>query len=265
VLAPIDTLSALALGLIQGLTEFLPVSSSGHIAIGERLFGMEDAPLTLSVVLHAGTLLATLVAFRGDLATVARDALRLRREPALLRASDSGKLILAVLVASVPTAVIGLLLKERVEVYAHDTNVVGACLLGSAVVVMLTRLGRGDETTPTLPQAFAIGVVQGIAVLPGLTRSGSTIAAAMLLGLSGAAAFRFSFLLSLPAIGGAMLLELRHPEALSALGLPALLGGVVAFVSGYASLLLLRGVVHRGNLFLFALYLVPVSVWLFLS
>ena len=264
-LAALDTLKTVALGLIQGMTEFLPVSSSGHIAIGERLFGMEDAPLTLSVVLHAGTLLATLVAFRGDLATVARDVLRLRGEPALLRASDSGKLVLAVLVASVPTALIGLLLKGPVEAYAHDPQVVGACLMGSAIAVLLTRLGRGEETTPTLPQAFAIGVVQGLTVLPGLTRSGSTIAAAMLLGLSGAAAFRFSFLLSLPAVAGAMLLELRHPEALGALGLPALLGGLVAFVSGYGSLLLLRGVVHRGNLFMFALYLVPLAVLLFLS
>src|SRR5690606_387291 len=91
VLATLDTLPTLALGLIQGLTEFLPVSSSGHIAIGERLFGMHDAPLSLSVVLHAGTLLATLVAFREDLRDVAREVLTLRREPALLRASDSGK------------------------------------------------------------------------------------------------------------------------------------------------------------------------------
>ena len=86
-----------------------------------------------------------------------------------------------------------------------------------------------------------------------------------LLGMSGAAAFRFSFLLSLPAVGGAMLLELRHPEELTALGLPALLGGAVAFVSGYASLRLLRGVVHRGNLYLFALYLVPVALLLYVS
>ncbi|MCA9574592.1 MAG: undecaprenyl-diphosphate phosphatase [Polyangiales bacterium] len=264
-LATLDTVSTLALGLIQGLTEFLPVSSSGHIAIGERLFGMHDAPLTLSVVLHAGTLLATLVAFREDLRGVTREVVALRSDLALLRASDSGKLVAAVLLASIPTAIIGLLMKDAVEAYTHDPHVVALCLLGSALAVVLTRLGRGEAVVPTLPQAFAIGVVQGLAVLPGLTRSGSTIAAAMLLGMSGAAAFRFSFLLSLPAVGGAMLLELRHPEELTALGLPALLGGAVAFVSGYASLRLLRGVVHRGNLYLFALYLVPVALLLYVS
>jgi undecaprenyl-diphosphatase len=263
VLATLDTLTALALGLIQGLTEFLPVSSSGHIAIGARVFGLEDAPLALSVVLHAGTLLATILVFRTDLATLLRDSWTQRNELAMWRASDSGRLILAVVVATLPTAIIGLSMKDHVERFNHDQQVVAVCLMGSAVMVMLTRLGRGEEQVPTLRQAFFIGVAQGIAVLPGLTRSGSTIAIAMLLGMAGPAAFRFSFLLSLPAIAGAVLLELGDPVELIRLGWPALVGGMVAFASGYASLILMRGLVHRGNLFLFAIYLVPVSIWFF--
>ena len=262
-LATLDTLTALALGLIQGLTEFLPVSSSGHIAMGARIFGLRDAPLALSVVLHAGTLLATVWVLRADLATLARDTWSQRKDLTMWRASDSGRLILAVVVATIPTGIIGLSMKDHVERFSHDQQVVAVCLMGSAVMVMLTRLGRGEEQVPSLRQAFFIGVMQGIAVLPGLTRSGSTIAIAMLLGISGAAAFRFSFLLSLPAITGAVLLELGDPAELLGLGWPALLGGVVAFVSGYASLVLMRGLVHRGNLFLFAIYLVPVSILFF--
>ena len=262
-LATLDTLTALALGLIQGVTEFLPVSSDGHIAIGARVFGLEDAPLALSVALHAGTLLATLIAFRADLAELARETFRPRGDFAMWRASETGRLVMAVVVATIPTGIIGLGLKDHVEHLSHDQQVVAVCLMGSAVMVMLTRLGRGDEQLPTLPQAFLIGVFQGLAVLPGLSRSGSTIAVAMLLGLAGTAAFRFSFLLSLPAVAGAVLLELGNPAELMALGWPALLGALVAFVSGYVSLFLLRGLVHRGNLFLFTIYLVPVSIWFF--
>lgn len=259
----LDPLTALVLGLIQGVTEFLPVSSDGHLAIGAHLFGLNDAPLALSVALHAGTLLATVLAFRSDLVKLARETWEGRRDVAALRESETGRFILAVVVATIPTGLIGLSMKDAVEAWSHDTQIVAACLMWSAVMVALTRLGRGEQEVPTLRQAFFIGIAQGLAVLPGLTRSGSTISVAMLLGISGAAAFRFSFLCSLPAVTGAVLLELGNPAELIALGWPALLGAVVAFVSGCASLLLLRGLVHRGNLYLFAFYLVPLAIWVF--
>jgi undecaprenyl-diphosphatase len=259
----LDPLTALALGLIQGVTEFLPVSSDGHIAMGARIFGLKDAPLALAVALHAGTLLATLLAFRADLATLARETFRKQESFAAWRESDTGRLVLAVVVATIPTGIIGLSMKDHMDELSSDQHVVAVCLMGSAVMVALTRLGKGEAQLPTLPQAFLIGIFQGLAVLPGLSRSGSTIAVAMLLGMAGTAAFRFSFLLSLPAVAGAVLLELGHPEELIALGWPALFGAFVAFVSGYAALHLLRGLVHRGNLFWFAFYLVPVSILLF--
>ena len=209
------------------------------------------------------TLLATVLAFRSDLATLARETWSGRHDIAAWRASDSGRLIVAVVVATIPTGIIGLTLKDRVEPWSHDMHIVAACLLGSALMVGLTRFGRGEQDVPTLRQALLIGIAQGLAVLPGLTRSGSTISVAMLLGIAGAAAFRFSFLCSLPAITGAVLLELGNPGELVALGWPALLGAVVAFVSGAASLLLLRGLVHRGNLYVFAFYLVPLAIWVF--
>lgn len=261
----IDYGSGAALGLLQGLTEFLPVSSSGHIAIGELLFGLNDAPLALSVLLHGGTLLATLIVFRRDVAELLRQTVRGLREPKAFIVTDNGRLALGIFLASVPTAAIGLALKDGVEAWTHVPLVVGACLLVSAVLVLTTRFTGGESLLPTWRQALIIGLVQGVAVLPGISRSGATIAAAMALGMAPVAAFRFSFLISLPAVFGALLLELRHPGALTSLGPGAFLGGAIALVVGYACLRLLRGVVDRGNLWSFSVYLVPVGIWLLLQ
>ncbi|NOY90683.1 MAG: undecaprenyl-diphosphate phosphatase [Deltaproteobacteria bacterium] len=251
---------ATLLGILQGLTEFLPVSSSGHIALAEMALGMHDAPLTLSVLLHAGTLVATLIVMRRDVAELLRAGVDLLRSPRRALGTERGKLLLAVILASVPTAILGLLLRDRVESLGRVPLAVGLALLASAAAVLSTRWARGEAQVPTLQQALVVGLVQGVAVLPGVSRSGSTIAAAMLLGLSGDAAFRFSFLLSLPAVGGAVLLEARHVTDLGALAGPGALGALIALGVGVLALIGLRRVVGRGQLSLFALYLVPLAL-----
>ena len=255
-----DVASAASLGAVQGLTEFLPVSSSGHIALGALLFGLEDAPLTLSIVLHAGTLLATLLYFRRDLVDLTRDTLRGLREPRAFARTDSGRTVIGVVVATLPTIAIALTLRDAVESWQQVPWIVGVCLLGSALAVVLTTRGRGDSDTLTLVQAFAVGVAQGLAVLPGLSRSGSTIALAMLLGARGPAAFRFSFLLSLPAVTGAVILELGKPGAFDAVPASVWLGGGIAAIVGWISLVALRKVVMLGRFWVFAVYLVPLGV-----
>lgn len=254
--------TALTLGALQGVTEFLPVSSSGHIAIGAMLFGIHDAPLSLSIVLHAGTLLATLFLFRADVARLLLDFAKGLRAPRAWLASDSGKISAGVIVASVPTAALGLLLKDSVESWQSVPWIVGICLLVSAVMVWTTRRGGGQASVLGLGAALIVGVAQGIAVLPGISRSGTTIAVAMLLGLRGEEAFRFSFLLSLPAVLGAVLLELGEPGALASVGASVWLGGAVATVVGVLSLVLLRKLVTQGRFWAFALYLVPVGALL---
>jgi len=254
--------TALTLGALQGVTEFLPVSSSGHIAIGAMLFGIRDAPLSLSIVLHAGTLLATLILFRKDVARLLIDFAKGLRNPKAWLASDSGKISAGVIVASIPTAVIGLLLKDSVEAWQSIPWIVGVCLLVSAVMVWTTRRGGGDAAVLGLGAALVVGVSQGIAVLPGISRSGTTIAVAMLLGMRGESAFRFSFLLSLPAVLGAVVLELGKPGALASVGLPVWLGGLLATLVGVASLIILRKLVTQGRFWAFALYLVPVGLLL---
>ncbi len=260
--AQIDVTSAAVLGVLQGLTEFLPVSSSGHVAIGALLFDLEEPPLALSVTLHAGTLLATLVVFRKDIRTLLTDAMHGLQRPKELLASASGRTIASVLVATLPTVVIALTLRDRVEAWGQRPWIVGLCLLGSAIAVLSTRYGDHTRDELTLRQAFFVGVAQGLAVLPGLSRSGSTIAVAMLLGMRGPAAFRFSFLLSLPAIAGAVVLELGKPGILGTLPAALWIGGAVSAAVGLLSLLALRTVVIQGRFWAFALYLVPTGLGL---
>jgi undecaprenyl-diphosphatase len=259
-LLDIGFVTALVLGVVQGLTEFLPISSDGHLAIAAMFLGEMETSLALVVMLHLGTLLATGIVLHADVGSL----LRTLASPKTWRTTEDGRAIQTILVASVPTAIIGLALHDVVEPLSRSATVVGVCLLGSAVAVASTRwtAPRAIDPSLSLPvwKALAIGVAQGLAVLPGLTRSGSTIGIAMLLGMSGPAAFRLSFLLSLPAIAGAAMLELRHPEAVAELGLPAVAGAVVAFGVGLVALIGLRRIVAQGRFWAFSLYLVPLGL-----
>jgi undecaprenyl-diphosphatase len=252
------------LGVVQGLTEFLPLSSDGHLALGQKLL-RTGGNLEMTVLLHAGTLLATLLVFRKEvlglfkeLAAVLKDRGRLTTDPVAMEG-------VGVIVASVPTAIIGLLLKKRIEAWSHVSWIVAVCFMGTALVLLVSRLGKereGFRWTPKL--AFIVGLAQGAAVLPGLSRSACTIATALLLGAPPKDAFRFSFLISLPAVGGALLLELKDPGALArAGGTDGIIGAIVAFFVGLGALYALRGVVSRGKLWAFALYVIPLAILTF--
>jgi undecaprenyl-diphosphatase len=266
---PISLGEALVLGAVQGATEFLPVSSDGHLAVGAMLFGTTEMPLAFVVMLHAGTLLATLLAFRKDVAQLTVSLARGLRAPRDYVKSDDGWLTVTILVASVPTAIVGLLLEDAVESWASVKWIVGLCLLGSAAIIALPVFARAKSERLTIAAALLLGAAQGLAVLPGLSRSGTSIGVAMLLGLSGPAAFRLSFLMSLPAVAGAVLLKALHPEVLAGLGVQTAIGAVVAFFVGLFAIWAVRETVSRGKLWAFAVYLTPLGlaliVWQFLS
>ncbi|MEM9190996.1 MAG: undecaprenyl-diphosphate phosphatase [Myxococcota bacterium] len=257
-------LTAAILGAVQGLTEFLPVSSSGHVALGALLLGIGDLPLEMVILVHAGTLIATLLVVGRDVLDLDRGALRGLTHPAAYARTNDGRIVLGVVLGSIPTGIMGLGFKDHVETFSHDPVVIGACFLASAALLIATRFRNGDADTLPLWAYTLVGLAQGFAILPGLSRSGTTIAVAMMLGLKPQEAFRFSFLLSLPAITGAVLLEFRDPEVLKALGSAGLIAGAVALVVGYFALLLLRRVVTSGRLWAFALYLIPLGVGLLL-
>ncbi|HNV70963.1 MAG TPA: undecaprenyl-diphosphate phosphatase, partial [Candidatus Ozemobacteraceae bacterium] len=194
------------LGAIQGLTEFLPVSSSGHLTIFQHLFGLQDpeSNLALDILLHSATLLAVIWFFRADLWVFATADGRARPE--------NRRLALLVLVASIPTAVIGLGFKKKFEALFGAPLIVCCALVATGVLLLAAhwqarRQAGGGIGELSLGHALFIGILQGIAITPGISRSGSTIAAGIFSGMKGEEAGRFSFLLMIVSVGGATLLE----------------------------------------------------------
>lgn len=251
----------MVLGAIQGLTEFLPLSADGHLALTEMLFDFSSKGLPLNVMLHVGTLLAILVMLWPRVRPAMLDGVAALAKPALFSTTPGARDALIVMLASVPTAAIGFGLRHAVEGWLESPLVIGLGFLGTSVVLVVSRLAKdGREEQLSVVGALAMGVAQGVAVLPGLSRTATTITLALLLGVRRERAFELSLLVSLPAVLGAALLE--APRALATVGmwLPALLGALVAFAVGLLSLDLLRRSVVSGRLSWFAAWAVPVAL-----
>ncbi len=258
---------SLALGALQGATEFLPVSSSGHLILLRAVLGMGEVPLLFDVLLHVATLAAVGVVFRRRLGELACAALDLARPEPLRRGRAADRrLLLLLLVATVVTAGIGLLL-GRLGL-PREPRLAAAMLLVTAALLVGARVLRGQALPrrgwqPGWRWALVVGIAQGLAVLPGLSRSGVTMATAILAGADREAAAEFSFLAAIPAIAGALLVTLPDLPALAAGGGgvgPLVAGMAAAFAVGWGALALLLRIVRRGRLHLFALYLVPAGV-----
>lgn len=254
-------LEAVLLGVVQGLTEFLPVSSDGHLSAAEMLLpDFAQVGVLFDVMVHVGTLVAVVIFFRKVLA---EDVTGLfAREPA--RRRDSWRLATLVVAATIPTGVVGLLLKQVVEETKRDPRFVGAMEIGTGLFLLMSLFARErgrEQGETTVADAFLIGIVQGLAVLPGLSRSATTIAFALLVGLSRRWAVTFSFLLLIPAVLGASVLELGSawrekgaaffagPDFAKYLGGAAVAGLVGYFAIGW----LLRAVLAK-RLYWFAIY-----------
>ncbi|MDO8528013.1 MAG: undecaprenyl-diphosphate phosphatase [Deltaproteobacteria bacterium] len=234
------------LGALQGATEFLPVSSSAHLVIFQQWMNIsQDGAflLALDVALHFGTLAAVVLFYRKDL----KDIL-----------FTSRKLGLWLILGTLPAAVFGILLKDYFERSFASAAWAGFQLMITGVILWATRWIKKEGApleTMSLKQSLEVGVAQAVAILPGISRSGTTIAAGLFIGLTPAAAVRFSFLLSIPAIGGACLLEAKELAVLNyGVLFPILLGVVVSFVIGYFSIRWMVGLVQRHHLHYFAWY-----------
>jgi len=246
-------MESLALGTLQGITEFLPVSSSGHLALFQMLLGFGEAPLAYDVILHGATMMATLLFFRRDICVFAREWISgfVRPEG---RSTPGWRIGWSVIAGTLVTALIGLPLKPLVVRALASPALVGGGLLVTAALLLIAESSRPRNARVSLRNALFVGLAQGIAVLPGISRSGATIAAGLRSGLEREEAFRFSFLLSLPAIAGALLLELRHGLSVGDLPSGWIFGALAAFATGYAALRFLRRIVIRGKLRYFSIY-----------
>jgi len=245
---------AVFLGLLQGLTEFLPVSSSGHLVIAQHYLGGISQPGVLfDILLHFGTMGAVLLYFRRDCVQLAMAPFRSSPE-----AQPYRRLLALLVIGSVPTAVIGLLFKDFFVSLFHNLTLVSLMLLVTGCLLFLSerlRFSQHKEKRMTILDALLVGTIQGGAIIPGISRSGSTIAGLLFRGVDGETAARFSFLLALPAVFGAGLLSLGDFSAVSAKALPVyLVGMLVAFIAGLVSIHWLMAVVRRRRLYAFALY-----------
>jgi undecaprenyl-diphosphatase len=269
-------LQAIVLGIVQGLTEFLPVSSSGHLVLLQSFFGLKEPELFFDVSVHVGTLVAVCVYFWGDLKEIAfvlfsKSAWSAGKGGPMERWRQIPELRLLglIVIGSLPTALLGLALRPMAELLFSSVRLVGIMLLVTGFLLWFTRpVKKGGRRLAELSlwDGLCVGAMQGLAILPGISRSGSTIAVGLFKGLDRETAARYSFLLSIPAISGAMALELAHARVSGAPPLgPVVVGACVAGAVGYVALKALIGLVKNGKLYRFAFYCWPLGVGVILS
>ena len=249
-------IKTLILGAVQGLCEFLPVSSSGHLAIFQIFMGFGENLVAFDILLHFATLLAVIIFFWRDIWQILADWFGGWVNPHNRRSGWSYGW--AIIIASFVTAVIGLGLKDTVERVSESLLLVGLGEIFTAIVLlMIPVFARSRSNSSLLKIALAVGLAQGIAVMPGISRSGMSIAMGLFMGLGISEAFRFSFLISIPAILGATLLEcLKFLKGGEAVFLPEgwIWGAVIAFILGMASLRFMKGLVDAGKWAYFGVY-----------
>lgn len=229
-------IQAATLGLVQGLTEFLPISSTAHLVVVQNLFGFTQAPVTFDIVIHLGTALATILV----LWQVIRKL--------------SLRLIKLILIATIPTGILGLIFNRWNELIFGSLLFTAITLIINGFILLLPQWFKVKARLLNVRSSTAIGVAQGLAVLPGISRSGSTIVTGLLFGLKPKDAYNFSFLISLPAIAGAQLLQFKQFNFVETQPLNFGLGFLAAFISGYLALLWFRRLVSQGKLSGFAYY-----------
>lgn len=246
------------LGILQGITEFLPVSSSGHLVLGQHFFNLTEPMLAFDISVHMGTLVAIVIVFFKDIKEIGISIYK-----AIFSKSDI-KFFLLIITGCIPTAVIGYVIKTFEDVIFSSILLVGCMLIVTSIILWSTRKRQNTQTNQnksmkisnfTYKSAFFIGVCQGIAVIPGISRSGTTISAGLFVGLDRKMAAKFSFLLSIPAIIGAQLIQIiesvNQPMMITK---ATIFGTLASFITGYIALIILLKIVNNGKLYLFAPY-----------
>ena len=273
------------LGILQGVAEFLPISSSGHLAVAQNLFNLDEVPLLFDVFLHLATLFAVCLYFWRKIARLfcilGRWIVRRAQPDSFVKPEDSlsgtdkagRRTIIAVIITTFITAAIGIVTSKKMPELSIKSTCAGFLVTAVLLIVSNLRRQRNEKLAAasesanepkgiSLFQSVVIGVMQGLGTLPGISRSGSTIAGALYSGVDAKAAGDFSFIVSIPAILGAFLLELKDlGEVSSTIGAaPVIAGCAAAFATGYIALTFLMKIIRRGKLHWFAAYLIPVGL-----
>lgn len=242
----VDVFQALLLGILQGVTEWLPISSSGHLALMQQLMNV-DVPVFFDIVLHVGTLFAVLAVYSSDVEKIIAAVVRRDFK------GEYGRLFVFIVLASIPTAVIGFVFHDFFAGLFSSVRAVGVALIATGVILYSTR-GKDGERVMNEKHSILMGVAQGVAIIPGISRSGITISAGLLLGLDREKVARFSLLVSVPAIIGATVFEpfVGGFEAIPVM--PLAVGFLAAAIVGYLSIKILLKTLSGGSFFKFAYY-----------
>jgi undecaprenyl-diphosphatase len=262
----VSLLEAIVLGIVQGLTEFLPISSTAHLRIVPAFAGWPDPGAAFTAVTQLGTMAAVLLYFREDLLRITRAWLRSLRDPAVRRQLDA-RIGWYILLGTIPIGIFGVLFKDQIETGARDLYLIGTTLIVLGLALLAAEeVGKRDRSIEQIQtrDGFVVGLAQALALIPGVSRSGATITAGLFLGLDRTAAARFSFLLSIPAVVLSGLLELgsilsgEEGETTSAFGL--VVATLLAFVVGYASIAFLLRYLTNHSTRIFVAYRVVLGV-----
>lgn len=252
---------AILLGLVQGLTEFLPVSSSGHLVLGEHLLGLEGADnLTFEIFVHFGTMLSILTVYWKRVGGLIQESVHMVAKPHTLaqsfREREEVRTVVYILITMIPTGLAYIIFKDAIEAAFTSPRFAAGMLLITGTLLLLTRLRKAPDGELTAPKALLMGIAQSFAMLPGISRSGSTICTALYANVKPQRAADFSFLMLLPIVLGATLLEIPDlmQEGVSMGLFPLLAGTVVAYLSGLVAIKVVIDFVRKGKLLYFALY-----------
>lgn len=259
-----NTFQALLMGLLQGLTEYLPVSSSGHLTIASTIFGIDgEENMLFTIMVHVATVLSTIVILGGEIWKIIKGMFGPLNPGAkgLNCLNPDQRYVLNILVSMIPIGIVGVFFKDQVEaIFGSGMTIVGICLLVTALLLTFSYYARPRERESiSLGHAFIIGLAQAIAVLPGLSRSGSTIATGLMLGEKKSNMAQFSFLMVIPPILGEALLDVLKMVKGESLGaeigwMPLTVGFLAAFISGCVACKWMIGIVKKGKLIYFAYY-----------
>ncbi len=257
-----EIIKAIILGTVQGLTEFLPISSSGHLVIGQQLLDFNEQGIAFEVFVHLGTLLAVVIFFRQDIIAMLRAPLAMIQGKADSETRKYFLWDLYIILATLPAVVVGLFFKDQIEQFFTNIFLVYCMLACTGVMMILSRKMVDRGATLNGWRAFLVGCAQALAILPGLSRSGTTIFAGMAMGVNRVTVARFSFIMSIPAILGAAVLQSREliasPPAMSSM-MTIGAGTIFSAISGYFAIIFLMDLVKKNRLQWFGYYCLCVS------
>ncbi len=248
------------MGIVQGITEFLPISSSGHLVLLQKMFGIKEPPIFFDTLIHFATILAVIFYLRKEIWSVLKG----------LNKKENQRLVLLILLATIPAVVVGFSMKDEIDEIFNSLSLLAVSFLITALILFLTKFfenGKKNLEKLSWLDSLLIGIFQALAILPGVSRSGGTISAGFFRGLDRTSAFKFSFLMAVPVILGAMVLQLAYVDINSLRNnlIQNFLGFAAALISGFLSLKLLEVITIKGKFHYFSFYCLVLSIIILMS